>query len=195
MPKLSAGKMADRRANIMAAAVQCFENRGFAASTVDDICDEAAISKGAFYTHFPSKDALIHALLERRNETLANIAGATLEALEQAIFDEIVVSVWEAKSSRIELEAIAASASDTELNRRVSANMRRIDEQMALGLSRLRDAGSVRLLGDPRGIAEIIRCFAIGKMATRVVHPALPLDACRSALHALIRAFVVPIQS
>lgn len=195
MPKLSAGKMADRRANIMEAALRCFEARGFAASTVDDVCDEAGISKGAFYTHFASKDALIHALLERRNGTLSNLAGETLDALEQAIFDEIVASVWETESGRIELEAMAASASDPELNRRVSANMARIDAQLTLGLERLRDAGKVSLLGDPKDIAGIVHCFAIGKMATRVVQPALSLDACRAALHALIGAFVVPDQS
>jgi AcrR family transcriptional regulator len=194
MPKLSAGKMADRRANIMEAALRCFETRGFAASTVDDVCNEAGISKGAFYTHFASKDALIHALLEQRNATLANIAGETLDALEQAIFDEIVASVWETESGRIELEAMAASASDPELNRRVSANMARIDAQLTLGLERLRDAGKVSLLGHPTDIAEIIHCFAIGKMATRVVQPALSLEACRAALHALIRAFAVPSQ-
>lgn len=192
MPKLSAGKMADRRANIMEAALRCFESRGFTASTVDDICEEAKISKGAFYTHFASKDVLIHALLERRNETLSNIAGETLDAFEQAIFDEIIASAWGTESGRIELEAIAASASDAELNRRVLANMARIDAQMTLGLERLRDAGAVRLMGDPKDIAEIIHCFAIGKMAARVAQPALSLDACRAALHALIRAFVVP---
>lgn len=195
MPKLSAGKMAERRDHIMSAALLCFEKHGFAASAVDDICAEARISKGAFYTHFASKDALIHALLEQRHDTLAGIAGDTLEAFEQAIFDELVASVWEHGRGRIELEAIAASASDKELNLRVSANIARIDEQLTLGLIRLRDTGAVSLLRDPEEIAEIIHCFVIGKMAAGVVQPALSLAASRVALHALIRGFVIPAEA
>lgn len=40
-------------------AVRLFSDRGFEQTTVDDICQEAGVSKGAFYNHFPSKSAVI----------------------------------------------------------------------------------------------------------------------------------------
>jgi AcrR family transcriptional regulator len=54
----------ETRSRIMEASVNLFSDRGFNAASVDDICDEAGISKGAFYHHFESKQALFLALLD-----------------------------------------------------------------------------------------------------------------------------------
>ncbi len=49
---------------IMNAAIGRFSNYGYVASSVDDICKDAGVSKGAFYHHFESKQALFLALLD-----------------------------------------------------------------------------------------------------------------------------------
>jgi AcrR family transcriptional regulator len=54
----------ETRAKILESAVKLFSTRGFSAASVDDICEEAGISKGAFYHHFESKQALFLALLD-----------------------------------------------------------------------------------------------------------------------------------
>lgn len=51
------------RARILEAALQQFGGRGYAATSVDQICTRAGISKGAFYHHFASKQAVFLALL------------------------------------------------------------------------------------------------------------------------------------
>ena len=40
------------------AALQVIRTKGYAASTVDDICQRAGVTKGSFFHHFPSKDEL-----------------------------------------------------------------------------------------------------------------------------------------
>ena len=52
------------RTEIMNAAIGRFSNYGYVASSVDDICKDAGVSKGAFYHHFESKQALFLALLD-----------------------------------------------------------------------------------------------------------------------------------
>ncbi len=52
------------RARILQAAAEHFTRFGFEASSVDEICAAAGVSKGAFYHHFSSKQALFLALLE-----------------------------------------------------------------------------------------------------------------------------------
>ena len=54
----------ETRAKIMESAIKLFSNQGFNKASVDDICAEAGISKGAFYHHFKSKQELFLALLD-----------------------------------------------------------------------------------------------------------------------------------
>ena len=45
-------------------AGRLFAQRGFSDVSIEDITDEAGVTKGAFYVHFASKDALISLLIE-----------------------------------------------------------------------------------------------------------------------------------
>lgn len=65
MPKLKPDTQRARREHILDAAERCFARAGFHASTMQDICREAAVSPGALYVYFVSKEALIAGLCER----------------------------------------------------------------------------------------------------------------------------------
>ena len=61
-----------RSAEILAAARRLFFTRGYEATTVNDVIEATGLSKGAFYHHFDSKDALLEALaVELAEENLA----------------------------------------------------------------------------------------------------------------------------
>ncbi len=53
------------RERILDAAQRIVLERGFAATSIDAVLAQAPATKGAFFHHFPSKDALGRALLER----------------------------------------------------------------------------------------------------------------------------------
>jgi len=53
------------RTRIMDAAETCFAQQGYNATGVAEICERAGLSKGAFYHHFASKQALFVELLNR----------------------------------------------------------------------------------------------------------------------------------
>jgi len=53
------------RERILSAAQECFARYGYDATGVAEICRRAGLSKGAFYHHFPSKQAVFLELLER----------------------------------------------------------------------------------------------------------------------------------
>jgi AcrR family transcriptional regulator len=55
----------DRRAAILDAALEVFSSRGYHASAIDEIAQQAGISKALIYEHFPSKKDLHASLLER----------------------------------------------------------------------------------------------------------------------------------
>lgn len=64
MPKLLPETREERRRLLIEAAWRCAAIRGFGELTVDDVCAEASVSKGAFYGYFDSKQELLLALLE-----------------------------------------------------------------------------------------------------------------------------------
>ena len=55
----------ERRDAILNAALRVFAQPGLAEATMDQIAAAADLSKAALYLYFPSKDSLLHSLLER----------------------------------------------------------------------------------------------------------------------------------
>ncbi len=72
MPKLKPDTQRARREHILDAAERCFARSGFHRSTMHDICTEAAISPGALYVYFNSKEELIAGISERDRKKLAD---------------------------------------------------------------------------------------------------------------------------
>lgn len=56
-------RTAERRAQILEAAMRVFARKGFSGARTDDIAQEAGVSKGLLYWYFKSKEAIIQALL------------------------------------------------------------------------------------------------------------------------------------
>lgn len=64
MPKLDADAKQTRRRALVDAARRCAARGGYRNLSVDDVCAEAGVSKGAFYTYFDHKDDLLLALAD-----------------------------------------------------------------------------------------------------------------------------------
>ena len=79
----------ETQARILDAALKNFSESGYDAASVDDICAEAGVSKGAFYHHFPSKQAVFLTLL---NEWLKTV-DASLEAARKPTVPETLTNM------------------------------------------------------------------------------------------------------
>jgi AcrR family transcriptional regulator len=97
----SADRRGGAREAIVQAAIDCFYERGYVGTSVQDVVDRAGVTKGAFYHHFTKKDDLllhIHdRFMDQQMQALeAGIAGdlPPREALTLLI-EEIVVSAAE----------------------------------------------------------------------------------------------------
>ncbi len=58
------GRVSDARERLIEAAIDLIWVEGYAAVTVDLICERAQVKKGSFYYFFPSKESLVVAALE-----------------------------------------------------------------------------------------------------------------------------------
>jgi AcrR family transcriptional regulator len=87
MPKLRPEVRAERRQAFVDAAWRCAGRWGFRDLSVDDVCGEAGLSKGAFYGYFASKHGLLLALLAddaaALDEVLARIERSSADGVER----------------------------------------------------------------------------------------------------------------
>jgi AcrR family transcriptional regulator len=81
------------RAKILAAAEEVLAERGFHGASVEDICERASFTRGAFYSNFASKDELVVDLLDQhtravlaRIAALADQPALTLEEVLESVF-------------------------------------------------------------------------------------------------------------
>ena len=81
------------RDRLMAAATTVFAERGVNGASVEEICETAGFTRGAFYSNFTDKDALVLALI--RADVVAQYAAAqqALEQAENALGDQPVADV------------------------------------------------------------------------------------------------------
>src|SRR5487761_1887304 len=87
IPRGPAGKKQGRRERrraeihdkLFRAALKLFAERGFSATTIEDITEAADVGKGTFFNYFPSKEHLLTAFSEIR---MAIIRAALADARE-----------------------------------------------------------------------------------------------------------------
>ncbi|OMC22215.1 TetR/AcrR family transcriptional regulator [Mycobacterium colombiense] len=153
-----------RRAELLDRATELFLRRGYDNVSLNDLIADAGVSKGAFYHWFPSKDALIAALVERSARAAFTViegaaaacggnALARLNAVLQAGFDvKMKMGVPE------QLAAMVALLRPD--NAHLYARILAVDEALSLPLlTRLISEGvadGVFDTFDPEGVAGMI---------------------------------------
>ena len=76
----------DARTRLLDAALCVIRAKGFAGASVDALCQAAAVTKGAYFHHFKSKDALGVAAAQHWAETTTDFfAGAPYHAPQDAL--------------------------------------------------------------------------------------------------------------
>ncbi|WP_246156580.1 TetR/AcrR family transcriptional regulator [Aquicoccus porphyridii] len=78
---------------MLEAAQDIIRSKGFAATTVDDLCKQAEVTKGAFFHHFDSKEALGVAAAEYWTETTSAFFAAAPYHLPDDPLDRVLAYV------------------------------------------------------------------------------------------------------
>jgi AcrR family transcriptional regulator len=156
----------ETRGHILEAALIQFSSSGYDAASVDDICAEAGVSKGAFYHHFPSKQAVFLALLEDWLKTV----DASLEAARKSTVPETLTNmarmlpvIFSQADGRLPMFLefwLQASRDETVWKATIAPYQRYLDYFTGLVKQGIEE-GSFRPV-DPRSAAQVIVSFAVG---------------------------------
>lgn len=167
----------ETKARIMQAARQLFAQNGYDATGVADICKAAEVSKGAFYHHFPSKQAVFLTQLE---EWLAVLDSQMVPLLSgsQTVPESLVQSaavaglVFESASGQLPmfLEFWRAASHDPRIWQTTIGPFRRYQELFAGIVKKGIAEGSLRSV-DPASASRVIVALALGMILQGVIDP------------------------
>jgi AcrR family transcriptional regulator len=167
----------ETRARIIEAAMDLFAQNGFEVTSVSDICQKAGVSKGAFYHHFPSKQAIFQKGMEEWVDSIDK---------QMALVREVEVNVPEALSQMTRmlpevyraamgglpmfLEFLSHSYRDPEVLQAMASPHRRYREFFTAMIQEGIDEGSLREV-DPDVVSRVIVALAIGLLVEGLVNP------------------------
>lgn len=198
MPKLKPDTQRARRENILDAALRCFARGGFHATTMQDICKEAAVSPGAVYVYFASKEDLIAGLCERdRSEfaerfSLVSSAPDFLDALRQIGEHYFVDESPDRQRFVIEMGIEATR------NPRISEIFMTVDQfcfdSFKSLFQRLKDEGRIAPAIDIETLAKVFNVIGDGMFWRRAIEPGFNARAVLPVLVELVGSLLNPVE-
>ncbi len=84
-----------RQAELLEAAIEVFAQRGYQATTMDEIAEQAGVSKGMLYIYFKNKEALFGAVFRWYGQVVAETMRGAIVGLEDEIEQlDSIAAVW-----------------------------------------------------------------------------------------------------
>ena len=165
----------ETHSRLMAAALQLFSQTGYEATSVADICQAAGVSKGAFYHHYPSKQALflelLHTWLAALDQQM-NVAQRSAANVPQALLDmaDLLQGVFQQSHQYLTmfLEFWTQASRDPAIWQAVIAPYRRYREYFKAIFQRGVVEGSLRDY-DPELAARLLVAVAVGLLLQSVL--------------------------
>ncbi|WP_164984034.1 TetR/AcrR family transcriptional regulator [Cellulomonas endophytica] len=151
------------RERLLDAAYEVFAETGVAAASVEEVCERAGFTRGAFYSNFATKEELFSALLERENGDVLAALGERIDALlpegdapplDESRLGDLVLGLLEGPSDLrrwclVENEWQLVALRDPEVGRRWVADHDRFMDALVPLVRRAAERAGRRFVLDP----------------------------------------------
>lgn len=166
------------RTRLLDAAEKVFVERGFHATSVDLVAEEAGYSKGAVYSNFENKDELFLAVLERRVDSRALAIEQSISS-QQSIADQaeqagsafMEVFLQQSQWSLLLVEFASHAARHPHLRDRFAVRNRHLREAMASLIDRHLTELGLRAPVSNEDLATILFALGDGFITTKLIDP------------------------
>ena len=141
----------ETRRRILEVAAEAFADRGYAGTSLSDVLKASGVTKGGFYFHFPSKEALALAALRHKQEQWAGLVMAAVMRHPRAVdqLQAMVEALCDLHEQDRSCRAISRLC--TELGTQLTTWM----DLVAALLRRGQDEGDIRPDVEPEIAAEV----------------------------------------
>ncbi|PVA07230.1 TetR family transcriptional regulator C-terminal domain-containing protein [Thalassorhabdomicrobium marinisediminis] len=203
MPKADTRIQKKNQAAILSAALVVFSQFGFRGSTLDQVADEAGLSKPNLLYYFPSKEAiyttLLARLLENWLEPLKNIKadGDPVEELLAYATHKLEMSQHFPRESRLFANEIIQGA--PRIGEVLRGELRELLGELAIVINGWAEAGKIRPV-DPYhlifSIWAVTQHYADFDVQVRaILGDADPFEGAHAHIEAMLRALLTPAGS
>jgi AcrR family transcriptional regulator len=153
-----------RRAELLERAAVLFLRHGYENVSLNDLIADAGVSKGAFYHWFPSKDALVTALVERSarqafasiEAAVAGCTGGALDRLNAVLRAGFDVNMTMGGPEQLAAMAALLRPDNAHLYGRILAVEQELYRPLLTGLISEGVAEGIFDTFDPEGVADMI---------------------------------------
>ncbi|MFD7704672.1 TetR/AcrR family transcriptional regulator [Streptomyces caelestis] len=163
----TAGRVTRRRlrtrANLLEAAFSVFAAKGFGHVSIEEVCEAAGYTRGAFYSNFAGLDELFFALYTQRAELIAEqVAGALAQDgpdldVPAAVDRVAEVLLLDRDWLLVKTDFLVHAARDPEVARALLEHRARLRRAVADRLARAHGhTGLPAVLGDAEGAAHAV---------------------------------------
>src|SRR5215467_13766485 len=184
---------------ILDAAMRVFRRHGFRRSSIEQAAEEAGLTRQALYHHFPSKEALFRAVIERLYAQALAAEAAAAKAAEQAGCElaDVIIAEIGARLDALFAE-LAGSPHLEELFSEHLAQARdlyqtystRFGDEVAGTIARVCRARKLKLVGGVT-VEELARCVEMAIHGTKSAYPSMqPADAFLKQLAMMLRMLI-----
>jgi AcrR family transcriptional regulator len=199
-PKVPQAFLKARRSEILQAAYQCFVEKGFHNTTMQDIYDTTSLSPGAVYNYFSSKEDIVVAavqefndwtmlvleslLSQSPNESLINIAKFWLLGIRQTTNN---------KDMSAQLEFYAEATRNSKIRDVILQGQDTTHKKLIEIIKRGQLAGTFNTKLDPQSTARVIVGMVFMSSIHKMLDSGIDIDAYGQVCEVMIKgAFTTP---
>jgi len=179
---------------VLLAAAQAFWQRGYHATSIDDICEATGLLRGSLYGAYGDKHGIFVAALKRYCETRVARAESSLagppsrDVLRRglAYYFESAHDISLARACFITNTALELVPQDREVAEVIEHTFRRMSTLWADAAIRARDAGEFKTKLGKKAVGDYLFCVVQGlRVLGKIYHPDELADVVDLALRAL----------
>jgi len=179
----------ERERRILKAAEKLFARKGYAETAMEDVAASAGLAVGTIYNYFPSKSALLLAIVRRETESLLARGRKLLDdpprdpVAASCAFTEIFLEDFTRDDRRLWRELFgAAIAEPSILGRRLFDGDAQLVSQLASLLEQYRSNGVLASDIEPIPAATVLYGVCFTWMTTYLMNDAISIEMVRNEI-------------
>jgi len=159
----------ETKKKIIEGAEILFTENGYDSTTVQNICNKAEISKGAFFYHFPTKEFLFLEILDKylseldkRMNEIEKKSKNTLRAMEEMVIILEEIFITSEGKFTIFLEFLRKASKETEIMKKISYQFQKYKKYVYEMIEKGKREENIKKEIDSEFISQLIISLAIG---------------------------------